>query len=55
VLNDKQETVGKVVRYAGAPNGGYDLLIEARLESVTAGALSIGNTALEIQALPYAL
>jgi folate-binding protein YgfZ len=55
VLNDKQETVGKVVRYAGAPNGGYDLLIEARLESVTAGALSIGNTALEIQALPYVL
>jgi len=55
VLNDKQETVGKVVRYAAAPNGGYDLLIEARLESVAAGALNVNNNALEIQPLPYAL
>lgn len=55
VLNDKQEAVGKVVRYATAPNGGYDLLIEARLESVAAGALKVSDTVLEIQALPYAL
>ena len=55
VINDKQEVVGKVVRYAAAPNGGYDLLIEARLESVAAGTLSVDNNLLEIQALPYAL
>lgn len=55
VLNDKQETVGKVVRCAAAPNSGYDLLIEARLESVAAGALYVGDKALEILSPPYAL
>lgn len=55
VKNDKQETVGKVVRCAAAPTGGYDLLLEARLESLEAGALYVGESILEIKPLPYAL
>jgi folate-binding protein YgfZ len=53
VLNGNGDVVGKVVRCSPAYNGGYDLLAEIRLESVEAGSLSVNNSALNIQALPY--
>lgn len=55
VKNDKQEIIGKVVRCAAAPAGHYDLLIEARLESVEAGALFVDEHNLTIKTLPYSL
>jgi folate-binding protein YgfZ len=53
VLNSNNEVVGKVVRSAAAPNGGYDVLAEIRLESVEAGNLLINGINIEIQQLPY--
>ena len=55
VVNSNQEIVGKVVRCAAAASGGYDLLVEARLESVEAGQLMVGGHALSIRQLPYTL
>ena len=55
VINSNQEIVGKVVRCAAAPDGGFDLLAEARLESVEAGQLMIGSHTLTIRKLPYKL
>jgi len=55
VINGNQEIVGKVVRWAAAPNGGYDSLVEARLESVEAEQLMVGSHALTIRQLPYKL
>jgi folate-binding protein YgfZ len=55
VINSNQEIVGKVVRCAAADNGGYDLLVEARLESVEAGQLMVGGNTLSISQLPYKL
>lgn len=55
VVNSSQEIVGKVVRCAAAANGGYDLLVEARLESVETGQLMLGSDALSIRQLPYKL
>ncbi|MDR2875769.1 MAG: folate-binding protein YgfZ [Methylobacillus sp.] len=55
---DSAEPVGMTVRAAPAPQGGFDLLYEARLESLEAGALKLGNAnGAEIQALalPYAI
>ncbi len=55
VVNSNQEIVGKVVRCAAAANGGYDLLVEVRLESVEAGQLNVNGLTLSIQQLPYKL
>ncbi|MDP2154275.1 MAG: folate-binding protein YgfZ [Methylotenera sp.] len=56
VLNAANETVGKIVRSAASPNGGYDLLAEIRCENVDNNQqLSIGGNALAIQSLPYPL
>ncbi len=55
VLTDKQEAVGKVVRSAPAPKGGYDLLAEIRLDSLEAGDLFINGVLAVMQSLPYAL
>jgi folate-binding protein YgfZ len=55
VLNAADEPIGKVVRSALAPNQGYDLLAEIRLESVVAGDLFINTSPLQLQPLPYAL
>jgi tRNA-modifying protein YgfZ len=55
---DSAEPVGLVVSAAPAPEGGYDLLAEIRLESVEAGEIRLGSkegTAMEWLALPYAL
>ncbi len=53
VLNAAQETVGKVVRSAQSPNGGYDLLAEIRCESAKQGELLIAGNVLTMQPLPY--
>jgi folate-binding protein YgfZ len=55
VVTDKQDVVGKVVRAAPAPNGGYDVLAEIRLDSMEAGDLFINGVKLELRTLPYAL
>ncbi|MDO9150782.1 MAG: folate-binding protein YgfZ [Methylotenera sp.] len=55
ILNAANEAVGKVVRSAVAPNGGYDLLAEIRCENVNNSQLSTGGYALTIQSLPYTL
>jgi folate-binding protein YgfZ len=55
VATDKQDVVGKVVRAAPAPNGGYDVLAEIRLDSMEAGDLFINGVKLELRTLPYAL
>lgn len=55
VKNDNGENVGKVVRCAPSPAGHYDLLVEARLESLEAGQLSVGENSLQIKSLPYTL
>ncbi len=53
VVNSQNEIVGKVVRSAPAPDGGYDLLAEIRLESVENGQLFLDGSQLNIQPLPY--
>jgi folate-binding protein YgfZ len=55
VLNANNEVVGKIVRSALAPNGGYDVLAEIRLESVETRDLSVNRIKVEIQQLPYEL
>jgi len=55
VLNAANEAVGKIVRSAASPNGGYDLLAEIRCENVDSNQLSVGGNALSIQSLPYLL
>ncbi len=55
VLNAANEPIGKVVRSAVSPNGGYDLLAEIRSEHVNNNQLLIDGKALAIQALPYPL
>lgn len=55
VLNAANEPIGKVVRSAAAPNGGYDVLAEIRSENINNNQLLIDGNALAIQALPYPL
>jgi folate-binding protein YgfZ len=55
VLNANNEAVGKIVRSATAPNGGYDVLAEIRLESIEAGNLLVNDAQLQIQQQPYEL
>lgn len=54
--SDGAEPVGMVVSAAPAPQGGFDLLAEVRLESVAAGPLrcnSVDGPPLELRELPY--
>lgn len=53
VVNKANEAVGKIVRSAAAPDGGYDVLAEIRIENITGETLSVNATPLEIKALPY--
>ncbi|HEY9277512.1 MAG TPA: folate-binding protein [Methylotenera sp.] len=53
VLNSNGDIIGKVVRCAPSFNGGYDLLVEVRLESVEAGQLNVNGSTLNLQQLPY--
>lgn len=55
IVNDNGDAVGKIVRSASAPAGGYDVLFEVRLESLEAGKLSFNDVKLEIKPLPYKL
>jgi folate-binding protein YgfZ len=55
VHNSQHEIIGKIVRSAPSPVGGYDVLAELRLESLEAGQLLVNNNVLEIQPLPYKL
>lgn len=55
ILNSAGEAIGKVVRSALAPDGGYDVLAEIRSESVSAGAITVNGETLVLQALPYAI
>jgi folate-binding protein YgfZ len=50
------EVIGKVVRSAPAPDGGYDLLAEIRLDTLGQGRdLLWKGVAIEIRKLPYSL
>ena len=53
VTNQNNDVVGKIVRSAPAPSGGYDLLAEVRLEALAEGTVFWNNLALHIQPLPY--
>lgn len=53
VMNSSGDAVGKVVRCAASYNGGYDLLVEARLESLEAGQLIVNGNVLNVQQMPY--
>lgn len=55
---DSAEAVGMVVRTAPSPNGGFDFLYEARLESIDAGLVrsqSVEGPVIEPLTLPYVL
>lgn len=49
------EAIGKIVRSAPSPAGGYDVLAELRLESLEAGKLSCNGSPLVLSHLPYSL
>lgn len=49
------EAIGKIVRSAPSPAGGYDVLAEVRLESLTEGKLSWNGNPLVLSHLPYPL
>jgi folate-binding protein YgfZ len=56
VLNENLEPIGKVVRSASAPNGGYATLSELRLEALHASPIALINqSVLTQQELPYQL
>lgn len=55
IHNSQHEIMGKIVRSAAAPAGGYDVLAEVRLESIEAGSLYVNDNILEIQPQPYKL
>jgi len=60
VLNTANDPVGKVVRSAPAPQGGYDILAEIRcaeinLENTEAIQLTASGHALTLKTLPYSL
>jgi len=55
---ESADVVGKIVRAAAAPQGGFDVLAELRLESVAAGAIhwkDQDGAVLELRVLPYGL
>ena len=52
------EPVGKIVRSAPSPQGGFEVLAEIRLESLETGTIhlkSVDGPTLELQKLPYTL
>jgi len=54
-VDDGNEPVGKIVRSAPSPAGGFDVLAEVRLESLEAGKLSCNGSPLVLSPLPYSL
>ncbi len=55
VMSQNNEVVGKIVRSAPAPEGGFNVLAEARLEALALGNIVWHDIALSIQTLPYSL
>ena len=55
VKNQAHEVVGKIVRSAPAPAGGFDVLVESRLDALENGGIYWRELALNIQTLPYSL
>jgi folate-binding protein YgfZ len=55
IVNIGGEVVGKIVRSAPAPEGGYDLLAEVRLESIGTGTVNWQGYELSNKELPYSL
>lgn len=53
ITSKSGDIIGKTVRSAPAPQGGYDLLAEIRLENIENEQVYINETALEIKQLPY--
>lgn len=49
------EIAGKIVRSAAAPDGGYDVLAEVRLDNLAAGQLTVQGQVLTFKPLPYTL
>lgn len=50
---ESTEAIGQVVRSAIAPQGGFDVLVEARLEHILANNLWMGEHALSLLPMPY--
>jgi len=58
IYGDGEDAVGMVVRATAAPDGGFNVLAEIRLESLQAGAvrlLSKDGAALKLMVLPYSI
>ncbi|HEU4708732.1 MAG TPA: folate-binding protein [Methylophilaceae bacterium] len=55
LLEGNDEAVGKIVRSAPSPAGGFDVLAELRLESMEAGRLICNGGPLALSHLPYRL
>ena len=55
VVNQNNEVIGKIVRSAPAPAGGYDVLAEIRLDSIEEADLMVNGVKGDIQQLPYKL
>ena len=55
VVNQNNEVIGKIVRSAPAPAGGYDVLAEIRLDNIEDADLMVNGVKGDIQQLPYKL
>lgn len=55
ITNQNNEVIGKIVRSAPAPLGGFDVLAETRLEALELGNIYWREFALNIKTLPYPL
>ena len=55
VVNQNNEVIGKIVRSAPAPAGGYDVLAEIRLDNLEDADLMVNGIKGDIQQLPYKL
>jgi tRNA-modifying protein YgfZ len=55
VMDAAQSDVGQIVRIAPNLNGGFDVLVELRIEAASAGALNCNGAALALKTLPYSL
>jgi hypothetical protein len=55
IKNQTNEVVGKIVRSAPAPAGGYDVLVESRLDALENGGIFWSEISINLLALPYAV
>jgi folate-binding protein YgfZ len=56
-LQNTEEAIGQIVRSAAAPNGGFDVLVEMRLENFESNkdSISCNGSLLAFKTLPYQL